>query len=118
MKCKHSQIHSFRWLTKGKTEYRYSGDFKNGRKDGVGKFIFDNGDVYDGDVRNDEFQGNGKPFRNNRIGTMEWADGNTYTGDFKMGLMQGRGKYTFRTGKIYAGNFKDGECSKFISRYV
>ncbi len=61
-------------------EFSYKGEFKNGKRDGVGILVVLNRKYY----------------------------GDSYTGSFKENLMHGSGTYKFRNGDIYIGSFRDG----------
>jgi len=57
---------------------------------------------YDGDCKKGLAHGSGK------------AEGiDTYTGEFKKGLPNGNGIYTWKSGDVYEGNWKNGERSGF-----
>ena len=50
-------------VTKGRLEFvhgTYEGDLMNGKKHGVGKFVWSQGDTYEGDFHNGRMQGVGK----------------------------------------------------------
>ncbi len=76
----------------------YEGDWVNGNCHGKGKMTFANGDVYEGDFKDDKRHGKGK---------YTFASGNVYEGDFIDGKFHGKGKYTFASGAVYEGDFKD-----------
>lgn len=66
-------------------------------KHGKGKYTWANGNVYDGDWKNDKMHGKGK---------YTWADGNVYDGNWKNDKMDGKGKYTWANGNVYEGGWK------------
>ncbi len=80
-------------------EIRYEGDFKDGKRDGRGKFTNEYG-VYEGDFKDDKFNGRG---------VFVGADGNRYEGDWKDGKEHGRGVWGGANGDRYEGDFKDGK---------
>ena len=59
------------------------------------------GDIYEGDYKDDLFNGNG-----NYI----WkATGQEYKGEYKNGLMNGKGLFEWSEGEFYRGNFVNGK---------
>ena len=42
-------------------------------------------------------------------GTYTYASGNVYDGDFKDGTMHGKGTMTYADGGVYVGEYKDGK---------
>ena len=103
----------------------FSGTILFGRKNGKGKVIytkknmvfvgifindlremkgnlssFDNKYLYDGEWKNDKFEGNG---------SLVTPDGNKYVGQFKNGLFEGNGYLIDNEGNIYNGSFKQGK---------
>ena len=104
------------------SEGTYNGQIKDGKRHGLGKMIYSDGDVYEGYWKDDELHGKGK---------FVWDNGDVYEGDFLDGLRhgkgkikyyygseyeggwnsdkyQGYGKYTDPNGNIYKGNFENG----------
>ena len=77
----------------------------NGLKSGHGILKRTNGNVYDGEFKDDRRHGKGKLTW--AAGTMHGGD--IYEGEYKEGLMNGKGKLTFTNGDIYEGEFKDGK---------
>ena len=79
---------------------------RNGRYDQLdnkqGQFIikYSNGDVYEGNWKDDFKHGYGK---------MTWADGAVYEGNYKEGVKHGYGKMTWADGDVYEGNWYKGE---------
>ena len=72
----------------------------NNIKLGYGKYVYSNGDVYEGEFKGDLRHGDGKYI---------WANGETYTGQFANGNMNGFGTYTWPTGRAsYTGYFENG----------
>lgn len=58
------------------------------------------GKVYKGEFRDNQFSGNG---------TLTWPDKKTvYVGEFKNGKRDGKGKINFADGKVYEGSWKAG----------
>lgn len=58
--------------------------------------IYDNGDIYEGELVDGKRNGKGK---------MEYANGDIYEGLFKNDLKAGKGKMTYANGDIYEGFF-------------
>ena len=65
-----------------------------------GRVFLPKGDIYEGEIKNSEFNGKGKLMSNN---------GDTYDGDFVNGEKTGYGKIVFSDGTIYEGNLEKGE---------
>jgi uncharacterized caspase-like protein len=89
----------------GKGEYvskafRYEGEFNEGLKQGLGVYIWDNGDRYDGRFSNDRPDG---------VGKYHFANGDSYEGEVKAGVIVGRGTYTSKNGDVFEGSFANGK---------
>ncbi len=84
---------------------QYFGQFKNGKPNGIGKYILSNGDIYKGSVSDGKIEGHG---------TIEYADTKSpdakirYVGDIKNGKPHGYGSMLFGNGHMYYGQFKAG----------
>jgi hypothetical protein len=65
------------------------GEYKNNKRHGKGKFIYTNGNIYDGSWENDMQSGEGK---------MVYSTGNTYIGMYKNGVREGQGKFIYQNG--------------------
>lgn len=76
----------------------YTGDFKNGLKEGNGVYTYANGDKYTGEWKNNLQHG---------IGRTEYAKNAKYYGRFSEGKRNGEGVYYFPNGDIYSGSWKD-----------
>ena len=86
---------------------------------------FDNGDVYEGDIRNDQMSGQGKmTFANGDVykgewdsdtihgsGTMIYADGERYAGEWEFGKRRGKGKMAYASGAVYQGDWRNDQMS-------
>lgn len=84
---------------------RYEGTFKNGKKDGEGKYFYSNGEIcYEGGFRNDSFYGKG---------TLYYDNGQKkYEGSFMNNVYSGQGELYFDNGQInLKGNFFKGEIT-------
>ena len=66
---------------------------------GRGTLRFANGNVYEGDFKNNVREGKG---------TLRFANGEVYEGDFKNGRREGKGTYRFANGEVYEGDWKNG----------
>eukprot|EP01126_Amoeba_proteus_P065871 TRINITY_DN9440_c0_g1_i1.p1 TRINITY_DN9440_c0_g1~~TRINITY_DN9440_c0_g1_i1.p1 ORF type:complete len:217 (-),score=52.42 TRINITY_DN9440_c0_g1_i1:74-724(-) len=69
-----------------------------GNQEGHGKFIWDNGDIYEGGYKNDLRDG---------IGTFTWYNNNVYTGEWKEGRRTGVGRFTWSNGDVHEGKWFD-----------
>ena len=79
----------------------YVGVFINDSREIKGNISsFDNKYLYDGEWKNDKFEGSG---------SLVTPDGNKYVGQFKNGLFEGKGYFIDHEGNIYDGNFKNGK---------
>ena len=88
----------------------YIGQFKNGKKNGKGIIYYKKGNImYDGDFLNDKKEGNGKLILKN---------GQYYIGQFKKGKKHGKGIDYYKNGNImYEGDYLNGKLDgngKFI----
>jgi hypothetical protein len=89
---------------------------------GIGKFIFDDGSVYEGEWLNGNYHGHGKlifeegeyyegMFEKNLphgAGIRKWSNGNFYDGFWKGALRNGQGKMTYASGNVYEGEWSEG----------
>jgi hypothetical protein len=79
---------------------KYIGDFKNDKFDGNGVYIFTDGSKYLGDFKEDKRQGKGKFLA---------VIGDSYEGEYSNDKEHGRGTYTFADGSKYIGDFFEGK---------
>ena len=70
-----------------------------GKLNGVVRFRWDNGDVYEGSWVDGKRNGKGR---------MAWASGQTYEGEWRDDVAVGEGAMTFPNGDRYQGQVKDG----------
>ena len=62
------------------------------------RFTFENGDTYEGLIKNGMPDGNG---------IYQWNDGDLYAGEFKAGLKEGVGTYFYADGSTQKGHWKE-----------
>ena len=84
------------------TNGTYIGPRKNGKKEGKGKFEWNDGSIYEGEFHNDKIEG---------MGDLTIPDKGTYHGLFKDGKKNGEGIYNFSNGDMYNGNWVDDKMS-------
>ena len=77
---------------------KYVGEFKDDLFNGQGTFTWANGDKYVGEFKDDLFNGQG---------TQTWANGDKYVGEFKDDLFNGQATKTWANGHKYVGEYKD-----------
>ena len=78
---------------------KYTGQFKNGLRDGRGIIVYANGDTFEGDYTADKKQGEGKyVFK---------ETGTVFVGNFKDGLRTGPGKIMYVDTAIFEGDFSE-----------
>ena len=101
---------------------QFEGLFENGFKK-KGKFVWVDGSYYDGDIKNNYFEGYGtfkwkegrkyvgswKNGKMNGIGVMTYTDGAKYEGEFVNGKREGKGNYFWNKNKYYKGSWKKGK---------
>ena len=78
--------------------FNYMGDIKDGKRHGTGKFIYQNGDTYDGEWVNDLKEGEGTYTYKN--------DSHTYIGSFLKNEFNGWGTLNIIGGGKYEGEWK------------
>lgn len=105
----------------GDFEYTYTGYTLNGKRNGKGRVVWSDGEVYDGEWQDDKRNGKGKytyasgavyegEFQNDIIhgrGKYVWPNGAVHEGEYRDGKRHGRGKYTFANGAVYEGEYRD-----------
>lgn len=80
----------------GRNNVYYDGNIKNGKAEGVGKGLFDNGVTYEGAWRNNLPDGEG---------VQKWPDGRKYEGHFSSGLKSGTGTFIWNNHEKYVGEW-------------
>ena len=76
----------------------YEGEMKNSNFNGQGKLISSNGQIYEGDFVDGEKTGNGR---------IIYQDETIYEGQIDKGELKGKGKMTWKNGYEYEGDFDD-----------
>lgn len=89
----------------------YQGEFVAGRKEGMGRKTYTNGDVYEGQWHQDQRHGHGFYAYGS---TSPWV-GDRYEGAWRDDLMQGYGRYIWASGDTYAGAWNKGEPTNKIT---
>jgi hypothetical protein len=89
---------------KGENTYKYVGEFKDGKHEGRGIITKANGDQIVGEF---DFFGTGE-------GTLIEANGDQYVGEFKGGEKHGKGKFIFKGGSSYEGLWENGKRIKIF----
>ena len=87
--------------------FNYDGDWKNDKYDGFGA-LFDHGEKYTGDFKEGKFHG---------IGNLYKVNGDIYEGEFFEGNIK-KGKISYKNGDIFKGKFEDGKKSFGIMEYL
>ena len=82
--------------------YSYDGEWKSGRMDGAGKYLFRDGKTYVGRFVAGKQEGEG---------TAEYPGGQKYIGNWTNGRYEGRGETTLLGGSKYVGDFEFGRRS-------
>jgi len=72
----------------------YEGEWKDDKANGYGIYVHVNGARYEGNWKNDLQDG---------WGVESWSDGSKYEGEYKEGMKHGRGKYIWNDGSMYDG---------------
>ena len=76
----------------------YDGELKDDKRNGRGKITYEDGDVYDGEWKDDSKNGRGK---------MTLANGSVYEGDWSGDNKNGSGKMTYADRDVYDGSWKN-----------
>lgn len=83
---------------------KFEGSYHEGKKNGIGKITFPNGDKYHGMWENDKIHGEG---------TYYYISGDIYSGEWKEGKKHGEGAYVFGQDKSQlVGTFENGNIIK------
>ena len=129
IKFKNGNIFKGKWNTgntmEGKGKYYIKDDdifiegyWENGELK-YGKIFMSDGNIYEGEIKDSKFNGNGKliykdaiyegTFENDEFkkGKLTWNNGYEYDGDFNGCSLQGKGKLKNPDGDIYEGDFEN-----------
>ena len=79
-------------------EGRYFGSIIDGKREGIGIFIYVNGKRYEGEWKNDKIDGRGIMF---------YKNGDKYDGYFVNNKKEGKGTYYYNNGNTYVGDWKN-----------
>lgn len=102
--------------------YSYDGNWKGGEMEGMGTYLFRDGNTYSGEFHKNRPEGKGSTsYTDGQQYDGEWkagryeghgesisSGGSAYVGDFAFGRRHGRGRLTFPSGLEYEGDFYDG----------
>ena len=103
---------------------KYEGDFLKDKKCGKGKIVFDSGDTYEGEFRDNKFNGyghyvwfkNGHEYTGNYLngkfhgdGLYKWGKNEYYNGEYVNGVKEGEGEISYADGKKFFVNFTNGK---------
>lgn len=80
--------------------YSYDGNWKAGKMDGAGTYLFEDSSTYTGYFHENKPQGHGEA---------KYSEGQRYTGDWVNGLMEGKGEISTVEGFRYQGDFFKGK---------
>ena len=87
----------------------YEGEWKNDKKEGNGIMKFENGNIYEGEWKNDLIEGKG---------IMKCKNGEQYEGEWANNKREGHGKMKYINGEEYEGEWKnDLKDGKGILKY-
>ena len=78
---------------------KYSGKFENDTFNGKGILCDEKGNIYEGDFVNGKFEGYGR---------YKMTNGDNYIGEFKNGYFEGKGQITDKKGNVFSGDFIKG----------
>jgi len=102
---------------------RYEGEWKEDKRCGFGKILYDNGDRYEGEWLDNLKHGQGKFYYTNGnfyeggwlsnkkegVGTYIFANGTRYDGELKNDKINGRGICHHADGETYEGEYREGK---------
>jgi hypothetical protein len=77
----------------------FTGEMRDGKPEGAGELVTDQGLIYEGAWRNGRADGEGR---------LQLASGEDYKGTFRQGFAQGDGEYVDATGEKFEGRFVAG----------
>ena len=108
---------------KPKPKPGYYGETFDGLRDGKGKLVLENGDVYEGHWREGKKEGHGiyvyangikynGTWKNDKMdgyGSLIFPDGSSYYGEFEGGSISGTGTFKYADKAEYSGEWKNGK---------
>jgi len=74
------------------------GQNKDGKRHGIGRYVYPNGDAFHGSFENGKRYGKG---------TYTYESGGSYSGDWSGDCMHGQGTFTYRSGNCYSGGWRN-----------
>ena len=78
----------------------YSGEFNNGKKNGIGRYKWIDDTSYEGEIKNNFFDG---------FGIYAYFDGRKFEGEWKKNHINGYGEMEWVEGNKYYGFYKEGK---------
>ena len=78
----------------------YEGEFRDGKMEGAGTYLWTDGNKYEGEVLGNRIEGRG---------TYMWTNGTEYTGEVRDGLRNGSGVFRLSEGRYCDGDWRDGK---------
>ena len=99
LKAEAETIVSIEFIAKLGGKGTYTGHLKDGKPEGKGKVVFENGSEYEGDFHNGFRHGNGH---------FVYPSGQTYDGGFVEDMRTGHALLTYKSGDTLEGEFLDG----------
>ena len=86
---------------------KYIGEFKNNKRNGKGIMYYNKND----EKKREKYEGEWKDGNKEGKGILYWRDGDKYEGDFKLDITEGKGTYYANNGDKYVGDFKNGKSN-------
>ena len=93
-----------RWNDSSQYSGEYSGEYNNGKKDGIGTYIWEDGTMYKGEWELNNIQG---------FGIYNYTDGRQYSGEWMNNQMNGYGEFIWADGKKFFGFYKNDKKNGF-----
>ncbi len=110
----------------------YTGEMKDGKANGKGRYQFENGSFYEGDYKDNKYEGKGtkkyadssiykgdwKNGLHDGVGSKKWKDGLSYNGEWKENKKNGKGVFTYADSSVYIGTWvNDDKEGNFVIKY-
>lgn len=117
---KHNLRDGYGTYTYENSFFRFEGEWKEGLKNGFGKFKMRDGSYYEGEFNEGEINGTGTRYWShnqnvyegqfdqgemNGMGVMKFGNGDQYEGQWADNKMQGEGTFKYANGDVYKGTF-------------